>query len=183
MGGSAGAPVAGSSGSAGAASGAAGSETAGAGGSAGEPGVGGDSAGGFGGELVADAGESGAGGEATGSGGEPAGESGAGGEAGTPVVCECSDGECCDGCHFRPSSHFLREVVVRSACAGEPPDVCGVDRHGIVRDIANQFCAGIDATQTRTGPAFKSTASDCHIEVDGYCVTDTVNTAHCAPCP
>lgn len=61
--------------------------------------------------------------------------------AGAP--CDCTSGECCDGCHFRPSSHVCDPGVDESyGCIGSG---CGSDVSVSVRDrLCSGFSAGCD---------------------------------------
>lgn len=99
---------------------------------------------GAGGEENAGASSLGGLGDTGASGGPPVASAGAGGG----VTCECTTGQCCDGCRFRPSSYFLGELPFASACSGTSA-VCPSFGKDIEVQYSNLFCTGDSADGTR----------------------------------
>lgn len=175
---------------------ASGGEGGAAGGDAIEPsaGQGGDSKGGQG-EGGQDDGESGASGAPSPGGG--AGQAQAGGGAGSGgtgasgtggALCECSSGECCDGCHFRARSYFLGEKIYSTRCEIASPDSCPGYSKYIYEAFSNQFCCGDSATCTRwamtTQGILTTKEHDISCKTDNTIVCIETNGAPtCQPCP
>lgn len=132
--------VAGAGGASGNATTAAGGASAGgapAGGQAGSIAQGGESSAGTGGTP------------AGGAGGQTNGGASSGGTGGG-AACECSTGQCCDGCHFRPSSFFLGKQNYSSSCSGsQMSPTCASYMYRIEFDERNFFCTGTSATESR----------------------------------
>jgi hypothetical protein len=122
----------------------------------GDTGSGGIAAGGSSGSL----GSSGQGGTTGGTG--SSGAAGTGGSGGA-AVCECSTGQCCDGCHVRAMSYFLGQFVRYSSCTDNvTPDL----------DYWSMFCDGT-ATGSRWGLHTKYTTDRCDRRfVGGICVQE-----------
>jgi hypothetical protein len=100
---------------------------------------------------------------AAGAGASSVGESGAGGAAGDaanssagaggqPDECVCSSGPCCDGCGYRPKSHFCGETMRDAYCS---------DETRITRDYWNLFCNGDSTECTRWAVHTKYVDSEC----------------------
>jgi hypothetical protein len=140
-------------------------------GEAGAPGLkgvgGGDdkSAGGAGGEAGAPDildGHAGHGGQApgppstAGAGGETKADSSYGGEAGAATTeqptCVCSSGPCCDGCQYRPKSHFCGETIRDSWCSTDTR---------ITQDYWNLFCNADSSDCTRWAVHTKYVDAEC----------------------
>lgn len=127
-----------------------------------EPGTGG---------AESSAGESGIGqgGESGGAGGGADPSTGGSATGGAPA-CECTTGECCDGCHVRPSSYFCGEATRASSCGSQQQYI----------DFGNLFCDGHSAgrcirfakvgSATRTGELtvpYCSGSGNCEQFCDG----------------
>lgn len=66
-------------------------------------------------------------------------------EADAGADCECTAGPCCDGCHFRPTSHrCAADVVYEASCAWESRSCPGYSAR-IWMELADQFCSGSSA--------------------------------------
>jgi hypothetical protein len=162
--GSAGAPQAGSEAAGGSEANAGSGSNGPAGASTGgrdEGGAGGATTAGVGGQAFSgSAAIAGAGGSSAGSAGEPASggspsaEGGAGGAGPDDPLCVCDSGPCCDGCQFRPKSHFCGEVIRSSTCR---PDGIRIEH-----DYWNLFCSGTESAEcTRWGGHTKYVAPEC----------------------
>ncbi len=71
--------------------------------------------------------------------------------AGGSPACQCSEGACCDGCYFRPQSHFCGEVARDTMCLGDDVPACTGAKDGIRLDYWNLFCNGDSNQCTRWG--------------------------------
>jgi hypothetical protein len=104
----------------------------------------------------------------SGAGGEAAAGSSSGGEAGEGTgepACVCSSGPCCDGCQYRPKSHFCGETVRDAYCSSETR---------ITRDYWNLFCNADSSECTRWAVHTKYVDSPCH--EGGSCVDGEIAT-------
>jgi hypothetical protein len=100
-------------------------------------------------------------------------------EGGEPA-CQCEEGACCDGCYFRPRSHFCGEVVRFAECAGNVVPACGGRLEDVRLDYWNLFCGGDTGGDCeRWGAHTKDTLSDCGQQ--SGCV-ESGNQAACVPC-
>jgi hypothetical protein len=193
-------------------------ESGGAGtpGSSGTPslaGSGGQSGAGTGGALIGGAGQTGGsgkggvGGANGGGGGEPAPEAGAAGAAGSES-CECTEGPCCDGCHFVPwewpaeahaclvTSELALETFPNAVfepfqtwCSGGVNGQCPGHPAAIMREYRTQYCSGTSAEcDGYVTDVVRSVSSSCNGFV---CVGSggpsaalpARSSAECVPCP
>ncbi len=134
---------------------------------------GGGGSAGAGGGSAGNAGAAGNGGSSSG------GSAGSGGAGGAVVVCECATGQCCDGCHLFPPSHFLGAFPRYSSCSvSTRGDNANLDYY-------NKFCDGVSADGYRWGPHVYGETYGCtDAFVGGICVQATPSdVAHCEPPP
>ena len=86
----------------------------------------------------------------------------AGGPVAETAACQCSAGQCCDGCYLRPSSYFCGEVVRTAQCLGPVVNQCGGATKTLGGDSWSLFCDGETATEcTRWGRHVNFPLSDC----------------------
>jgi hypothetical protein len=64
--------------------------------------------------------------------------------AGGAATCECSVGQCCDGCYFRPGSYKLGMAIFRTGCAGPGGSVLAVETRPL-------NCTGASSTDVMWG--------------------------------
>lgn len=87
------------------------------------------------------------------------GEGGAAGAPDEPVdPCVCDAGPCCDGCHYRPASHFCGLEVYDAICFENTRQL----------DYRNLFCSGSGVECTRWSPHIKWLVYKCG--ADTMCV-------------
>lgn len=106
-------------------------------------------------------------------------EAGAGGETAEPV-CQCDAGPCCDGCHFRPASHFCGKTERYSSCTGDAVATCEGATRRIEIDYWNLFCSGASTECDRWGPHVAFSGSACD---PGLVCVESGDRAECVACP
>jgi hypothetical protein len=86
----------------------------------------------------------------------------AGGPTSEVAACQCTSGQCCDGCYVRPTSHFCGEFVRKTSCYGATVAACGGATKTLDRDYWNLFCDGAESAQcTRWGAHTKYHPLEC----------------------
>jgi methyl coenzyme M reductase beta subunit len=99
-------------------------------------------------------------------------------------MCECSIGQCCDGCHFLPAGTYYYSDIYDTECTGAvAPDYasCPGYQNRILLYRRDVYCAG-DATVYYDN----YTVTDSKCGTSQYCVasTDPYNLPFaCRPCP
>lgn len=101
-------------------------------------------------------------------------------EGGEPA-CQCAAGACCDGCYFRPRSHFCGEVVRYTSCRGDVVQACGGATETLDRDYWNLFCTGDTGGEcTRWGAHTRFHGLTCE---QGTGCLESGDQASCSACP
>jgi hypothetical protein len=103
--------------------------------------------------------------------------------AGGSPACQCSSGTCCDGCYFRPQSHFCGEVPRDSMCSGNAVPACPGAKRRIELDYWNLFCNGDSNQCTRWAVHTKYSSQEC--AVGTVCIDSGGGdlSASCKACP
>lgn len=112
-------------------------------------------------------GSGGAGASGGGAGGNPIAGGGAGGGADGGAPCVCDSGPCCDGCNFRPKSHFCGEVSRYQRCSSAKR---------IEYDYWNLFCNGDSPDCTRWAVHTRYLDTECP---SASCVESSEDSASC----
>ncbi len=103
-------------------------------------------------------------------------QAGAPSHAGAPPTCECSTGQCCDGCHARPATYSCGTNLVRAAvCIGPKYEIAD----GVGRQYGNLFCDGISTGACGRWVDTTYVASDC--PANQRCSWMVDNQAYCEP--
>jgi hypothetical protein len=95
----------------------------------------------------------------------------------TEVTCECTSGDCCDGCHYRSSIYNCRSSSTRYSCSGSG---CGSD---VIRTTCNAtYCTG--SSRTCPSATCSSTMTSCSSSEQCSPSSGTcVSCSSCTPSP
>ncbi len=114
-------------------------------------------------------------------------------QADVACQCECSEGACCDGCHFKPEGILCNnEVQTERRCesvnVNDPNDLCGARPQ---HRTQVQYCAGDEALCTGSTQWLSweydtqscQAEQRCDVDADEVCTTDATCTRQCTEGP